>query len=127
MKKVLTSLFFLLIASICFSLPNIKLYNEGEFVCQIDNDNVYDENNKLTGNIRDGKIYDAEKNEYACTILEQDDRLILNNDYETYEYSKANGYVLIKKFYAKLRRLSCNWHADFPLGACQLPPIEFRF
>ena len=65
MKKVLTSLFFLLIASICFSLPNIKLYTEGEFVCQIDNDNVYDENNKLTGNIRDGKIYDAEKNEYA--------------------------------------------------------------
>lgn len=99
MKKVLTSLFFLLIASICFSLPNIKLYNEGEFVCQIDNDNVYDENNKLTGNIRDGKIYDAEKNEYAGTISEQDDRLILNNDYETYEYSKANGYLLIKKFY----------------------------
>ena len=95
MKKVLTSLFFLLIASICFSLPNIKLYNEGEFVCQIDNDNVYDENNKLTGNIRDGKIYDAEKNEYAGTISEQDDRLILNNDYETYEYSKANGYLLI--------------------------------
>lgn len=101
MKKVLTSLFFLLIASICFSLPNIKLYNEGEFVCQIDNDNVYDEDNKLTGNIRDGKIYDAEKNEYVGTISEQGERLIWkDNEIKlTCEYNKETGYLLLKKFY----------------------------
>ncbi len=101
MKKLLSSLFLLLITSVCFSLPNIKLYQEGEFICQINNDNVYDKDNNLIYNIRDGILYSTENNKYAGTISEQGDKLIWNCDTSgsTYEYSKANGYLLIENFY----------------------------
>ncbi len=105
MKKTLASIFLLLLASICFSLPNIKLYQEGEVICQIDNDNIYSKDNNLIYNIRDGKIYDAEKNEYAgITISEQDNRLIWKDDKFkfTWEYSKATGYLLkVNSYYSE--------------------------
>ena len=100
MKKTLASLFLLLFASVCFSLSNIKLYRDGEFVYQIDNDNIYNKDNKLVYNIRDEKIYDSEEGGYIGTISEQDDRLSWKDDKIklTSEYSKETGYLLMENF-----------------------------
>lgn len=104
MKKILYAGFTLFFTSLCFALPNIRLYENAEFMYHILNDAVYDADNEIVFEIQDTKLYYAEKHEYAGTITESDDILVIEIYFEARkaehaEYSKFTGFLLFRQSY----------------------------
>lgn len=104
MKRIILFSCFLLLASFSFALPNIKLYEDGEFVYKIDMDKIFDANEELIYTIHNGKLYNAEGDDYEGTISEQNNRLIFRLYYNdelvvTSEYSSASGTLLQETSY----------------------------
>lgn len=101
-KKIFCAACILLFASLCFALPNIKLYILTEFFAQILDDAMCDEDGEILCEIRDGKLYE-ENNDYAGTITELDDRLVftiiesdtIDEQKLQFEFSKTTGFLLL--------------------------------
>ena len=78
MKKIL----FALVVSfssvlLCFSLPNIKLYQNSRFDCKIENDKIFDERNDLLYEIRNGKVYYYGENLYVGMNVSENDVFVI--------------------------------------------------
>lgn len=102
MKKILCTYFILFLASLCFSFPNMKLYENARFVYQISDNAIYNAHDVIIFEIRDGALYNAFNNEYAGTISESGDMVVIDRYFKgektTYsEYSKRTGFLLLQQ------------------------------
>lgn len=100
MKKIFFTSFALFLTSLCFAIPNMKLYEDAKFIYQISDNAIYDNDGDLIFNIQGNKLYRG--NEYAGTIAEIDDIVVIDRYFEgkrtTYsEYSKCTGFLLLQK------------------------------
>ncbi|MCM1320535.1 MAG: hypothetical protein NC041_03210 [Bacteroides sp.] len=99
MKKIFFAGFVLFLTHLCFAIPNMKLYENAEFLYQISDNFIYDENGDLVFEIRGNELYC--ENEYAGTIIEDDDILSMDFYFESeenrayLESSKKTGFLLI--------------------------------
>lgn len=101
MKKLFFINFALFFTSLCFAIPNIMLYQNAQFVCQIKDGKIYYDD-EFFFDIRGNELYQAD--EYIGTITEDENRLLLDfysdgNLKNHFEYSKETGFLLIKKSY----------------------------
>lgn len=104
MKKIFCISFALFFTSLCFAIPDIKLYEDTELVFQILNDAIYDTDGEIIFEIQGTELYDAEEHEYAGTITETDDMLVIEFCFEDRkigyaEYSKLTGFLLFSQEY----------------------------
>ena len=106
MKKVLFAIVFSFSSALlCFSLPNIKLYQGARFDCSIKNDKIYDEHNDLLYEVRNGKVYYSGENLYVGIKISENNEYIVferfsdNKLKERCEYDKKSGFLRKKKSY----------------------------
>lgn len=95
MKKLFFINFVLLFTSLCFAIPNIKLYENAQFVCQIKDGKIYYDE-EFFFDIRGNELYQAD--EYIGTITENEDKLLLDF------YSEGNLKIIVN---TARRRVSC--------------------
>lgn len=86
MKKVFFINFVLFFTSLCFAIPNIKLYENAQFVCQIKDGKIYYDE-EFFFDIRGNELYQAD--EYIGTITENEDKLLLDF------YSEGNLKIIV--------------------------------
>lgn len=100
MKKLFFTSLVLFLTSLCFAIPNMKLYEDAKFTHQISDNAIYDNDGNLIFNIQGNELY--RKYEYAGAISEIDDMIIIdwysNGEKEAHcEYSKSTGFLLLRR------------------------------
>lgn len=100
MKKIFFTSLALFSMSLCFAIPNMKLYEDAKFIYQISDNAICDNDGNLIFKIQGNELY--REDEYAGTISETDDIVVIDRYFKgkrtTYsEYSKRTGFLLLQK------------------------------
>lgn len=106
MKKILFAVLISLSSVLsCFSLPNIKLYENTELKYIIKNDKIYDKDDVLLYDYSAGKLYYPETDSFAGTTISEKDNLLIFEEYlieklwRHYEFDLSSGYMILHKLY----------------------------
>ena len=102
MKKLIFTSLALFLASLCFAVPDMKLYGNAEFLCQISGNAMYGDDGELIFTIRGNELY--YEDEYAGTITEGEGILSMDlyfGEESTMhsEFGKATGFLLINEWH----------------------------
>ena len=104
MRQLFIFLFLSMFSVISFALPNIKLSAASDEVFEINNDNVYDKNGNQFMTIRNGKLYEIEKDTCIGTISEDKEKIYINLEDEkfkiySFDFDKSTGLILKAIYY----------------------------
>ena len=102
MKKIIFFIYFFFSTVVIFAISDIKLYQNGDFIYQISDNQIFDNEGKLLYNVQNNTLFSAENDDNCGTIIENEDKIIIDYFYfEDYywheEYKKSSGFLVYEK------------------------------